>query len=112
MNAEDRVRLCHMVEGADAAIGFMAGRTRADLDTDLMLSFAVVRAIGIVGEAAHHVSQETRTQLPTLPWPAIVGMRHRLVHAYFQIDLETVWKTVTQELPPLRGALQEALDRG
>jgi uncharacterized protein with HEPN domain len=112
MNAEDRVRLRHMVEAADAAMGFMAGRTRADLDTDLMLAFAVVRAIGIVGEAAHHVSHETRALLPALPWPAIVGMRHRLVHAYFQIDLETVWKTLTQELAPLREAVQQAIDRG
>jgi uncharacterized protein with HEPN domain len=112
MSAEDRVRLRHMVEAADAAIGFMAGRTRADLDTDLMLAFAVVRAIGIVGEAAHHVSDEGRALLPTLAWPAIVGMRHRLVHAYFQIDLETVWKTVIEELPPLREAISRVLDQG
>ena len=112
MNAEDRVRLRHMVEAADAAIGFMAGRSRADLDGNLMLAFAVVRAIGIVGEAAHHVSDEARALLPTLPWPAIIGMRHRLVHAYFEIDLETVWKTVSQELPPLREAIQGVIDRG
>lgn len=101
-----------MLEAADAAIGFMAGRTRADLDSDLMLAFAVVRAIGIVGEAAHHVSDEARALLPALPWPAIVGMRNRLVHAYFQIDLETVWKTVDQELPPLRAAVRDAIDPG
>jgi uncharacterized protein with HEPN domain len=101
-----------MLEAADAAIGFMAGRTRADLDSDLMLAFAVVRAIGIVGEAAHHVSDEARALLPALPWPAIVGMRNRLVHAYFQIDLETVWKTVDQELPPLRAAVKDAIDPG
>jgi uncharacterized protein with HEPN domain len=112
MEAEDRVRLRHMLEAADAAIGFMAGRTRADLDSDLMLAFAVVRAIGIVGEAAHHVSDEARALLPALPWPAIVGMRNRLVHAYFQIDLETVWKTVDQELPPLRAAVRDAIDPG
>jgi uncharacterized protein with HEPN domain len=48
--------------------------------------------------------------LPGLPWPAIVGMRHRIVHAYFQIDTETVWKTATEELPALRNAVQAALD--
>lgn len=112
MRPDDRVRLLHMLEAADAAAAFVSGRTRHDLDSDRMLLFAVVRAIEVVGEAANHASDEGRALLPALPWPAIVGMRHRIVHAYFQIDPETVWKTVTDELPALRHAVQAALDAG
>jgi len=74
-----------------------------------MLTFAVVRAIEIVGEAANHVSPGGRALLPQLPWPAIVGMRHRIVHAYFDINVDAVWKTVSEELPALRTAVQRAL---
>ena len=111
MRPEDRIRLLHMLEAAEAAIGFIAGRSRADLDADRMLMFAVVRAIEVVGEAANHVSQQGRSFLPSLPWTAIVGMRHRIVHAYFDVDPDTVWRTVVDELPVLSAALKAALQQ-
>ena len=61
-------------------------------------------------EAANPVAYEGRALLPGLPWPAIVGMRHRVVHAYFQIDAETVWKTAPEERPTLRSIVHAALD--
>ena len=79
----------------------MVGRSRADLDTDRILLFAVVRAIKVVGEAASKLPEEFRAAHPGIPWRAIVGMRNRLIHAYFDIDTETVWETTTQELPPI-----------
>jgi uncharacterized protein with HEPN domain len=109
MQAEDRIRLQHMVEAAQAAQQFMAGRDRAALDQDQMLLFAVVRALEIVGEAATRVSPETRAAMPDVPWQAIIGMRNRVVHAYFNIDRQVVWKTVSAELPQLLPALQAAL---
>jgi uncharacterized protein with HEPN domain len=101
MRAEDRVRLRHMVEAAESAVQFVAGRQRADLDEDRMLLFAVVRAIEVLGEAASQVSAETRATHAGIPWRAIIGMRNRLIHAYFEINTETVWQTVTQEIPLL-----------
>ncbi len=92
-------------------MGFLIGRSRADLDSDRMLMFAVVRAIEVVGEAANHVSDDGWALLPSLPWPAIVGMRHRIVHAYFDVDPDTVWKTVVEELPVLSAALKVTLQQ-
>ena len=60
MHFEDRVRVGHMIEAGEAAIQFVAGRKRADLDTDLMLMFAIVRAVEVIGEAASKISEETR----------------------------------------------------
>ena len=66
-----------------------------------MLVFAVVRAIEILGEAAAKVRPETRDAASDIPWPLIVSMGNRLIHAYFDIDHEVVWKTATEELPRL-----------
>lgn len=101
MRNDDRVRILHMIDAADAAGRFMTGRQRADLDTDRMLLFAVVRAVEVIGEAASKVSEETRAQAPGIPWGGIVSMRNRLIHGYFDIDTEIVWKTATDELPAL-----------
>jgi uncharacterized protein with HEPN domain len=106
MRAEDRVRLLHMVEAADAAAQFIAGKSRDDLDRDRMLLFAVVRAIEIFGEAASRVLPETRDAAPQVPWAAIVSMRNRLIHGYFDTDTAVVWKTAATEIPALLEALR------
>ena len=101
MLAEDRVRLRHMVEAAESAVQFILGRQRTALDEDRVLLFALVHAVEVLGEAASRISEETRTTHTSIPWRAIVGMRNRLIHAYFEINTETVWQTVTQEIPLL-----------
>jgi len=106
MRDEDHVRLLHMVEAAEAVAQFLAGRTLADLDVDRMLLFALVRAIEILGEAANKISPETRAAAPQIPWGAIVAMRNRLIHGYFDIDTTVVWKTATAEIPALLPLLQ------
>lgn len=108
MPPADRIRLRHMLEAIEAAERFRLGRTRLDLDSDEMLRFALVRAVEIVGEAAAKVTPETRARLP-LPWPAVVGMRNRLIHAYFDIDHDVLWATLTQALPALQSTLGAAL---
>lgn len=101
MQDEDRIRIGHMIEAAEDVLGFAAGRTRADLDTDRMLLFALVRAVEIIGEAASKVSDEMRSAHAGIPWKAIIGMRNRLVHAYFDIDADILWVAVTVEIPAL-----------
>jgi len=98
---EDRVRLLHMIEAAETARGFVSGKMRSDLDTDRLLVFALVRANEVVGEAASKVSSKTRDVAVDIPWASIISMRNRLIHAYFDVDHEVVWKTVTEELPQL-----------
>jgi uncharacterized protein with HEPN domain len=106
MRDEDRIRIGHMIEAAEDALGFVAGRTRADLATDRMLLFALVRAVEIIGEAASKVSDETRSAHAGIPWKAVIGMRNRLVHAYFDIDAAILWVAATVEIPALLDQLQ------
>ena len=101
---EDDERLRHTLDAAKEAITFTVGRARADLDTDRILALALVMEIEIIGEAAFRISDDARVTLTQIPWPEIVGMRHRLVHAYFEIDHDILWDTVKQNLPPLIAA--------
>jgi len=110
MLPEDRVRILHMLEAADAVAAFIIGRDRAALDTDQMLPFALMRAIEIIGEAASRVSIEARSVLPTVPCSKITGMRNRLVHAYFDIDRDILWKTAVDEIPALCPLLKEIIE--
>jgi uncharacterized protein with HEPN domain len=112
MNPRDRVRLQHLVDALNAAIRFTQGRDRGDLDSDEMLLFALVRAVEIAGEAANQVTAETRAQLPDLPWSSMIGMRNRLVHAYFDINRDMLWSTLTEAAPPLAERLKNVLGRG
>jgi uncharacterized protein with HEPN domain len=105
------VRLLHMIEAAEAALGFVSGRVREDLDSDRMLAFALARAIEIVGEAAGRVSAPIREAAGDIPWGLIVSIRNRLIHAYFDIDREVVWKTATDELPRLLPRLRALVEK-
>lgn len=78
MRAEDRVRLQHMIDAAEAAIRFVKGKQRADLDRDQMLLFALIRAVEVLGEASAKLSDDTRLLDSRIPWGAIVSMRNRL----------------------------------
>ena len=97
----DGVRLRHMLEAARKAVAFTEGRTRADLDQDELLALAVVRLLEVVGEAAKGVSSALRTRHADVDWRLIAGMRDRLIHGYFEVDLDIVWAVVDSDLPSL-----------
>lgn len=105
----DVIRLRHMREAAAYAQQMTAGRARSDLDGNVMLNMALTRCLEIVDEAASKVAPETRAHLPSIPFAQIVAMRHRLTHAYFDVDLDIVWTTIGEDLPPLLVALDAAL---
>ena len=98
-----------MLNASRDALSYVVGRTRADLITDTMLVRALVKCIEIVGEAASKVTPGTKDELSTVPWADIVGMRNRLIHTYYDVDLEVVWATVEVDLPPLVAALDSWL---
>ena len=110
MHPDDRTRLQHIVEAADLVMRFVEHRQRSDLDHDAMLLLAVVRALEIIGEAASKVSADARAELPDLPWTQMIGMRHRLVHAYFDVNRDILWTTAKRAVPPLAERLKVFLE--
>jgi uncharacterized protein with HEPN domain len=109
MHKDDVIRLRHMLDATREALSFVAGKPRAELDVNRMLALSLVKSIEIIGEAASRVSPDCRAQCREVPWPDIIAMRNRLIHAYFDINLDIVWQTVTEELPPLVVELEKYL---
>ncbi|MBN1893736.1 DUF86 domain-containing protein [bacterium] len=109
MRQDDIVRLRHMLDAALEAVDFVGSKHREDLNSDRKLTLALVKDIEIIGEAAYQTSDDTRRQIRNITWEDIIGMRHRLVHAYFDINLDVLWQTVTGDLPSLIETLKNAL---
>ena len=98
---DDKTRIKHMFDAAQKAISFVNNRTFQNLENDEMLALALVKLIEIVGEAASRVSKDYQVKHPEIPWSAMVGIRNRLVHAYFDINLKILWQTTQEDLPLL-----------
>jgi len=106
---DDTARLHHMLDHALEAVELARGRSRADLGADRLFDLAMTRLLEIVGEAAARVTQATREQHPEVPWPAIAGMRNRLIHGYDAVDFDILWDVVQHDLAPLVADLQRIL---
>jgi uncharacterized protein with HEPN domain len=109
MPSPDTVRLRHMREAVASALEMAAGSQRSDLTSNLMLAMALARCLEVLGEAASKVTPEARLRFSAIPFAKMVSMRNHLIHAYFDIDLDIVWTTVTEDLPLLLPALDSAL---
>jgi uncharacterized protein with HEPN domain len=101
MPNDDLVYLGHMLDMARKAVTRVEGKSRAEFDADEDLRIVLVHFNQVIGEAARRVSAETRALHPEIPWDGIVGMRHRLVHDYMDIDQDIVWEVATNRLQPL-----------
>jgi uncharacterized protein with HEPN domain len=99
------------IEDILEAIGRIADYTR-DLDfeswqKDQKTIDAVIRNFEIIGEAARHVPESVQTHYPEIPWAKLKGIRNVLIHEYFGVDVEVVWKAVLQDLPGLGKMLKQ-----
>ncbi len=106
MPREEEALLLDMLESARDAVAFAEGLEYRDFVEDRRSQLAILKAVEIVGEAASRVSADTRNAHPAIPWREITGMRNRLVHAYFGIDLRQVWDTVRDDIPSLINELE------
>ena len=106
----DIVRLQHMVDAASEALSFIADKSKNELESDRTLALALVKSIETFGEAANKVSRELRSQCSEIPWADIIAMRNRLIHSYFDVNLDIVWQTVTEELPLVVTQIQKLLE--
>jgi uncharacterized protein with HEPN domain len=90
-----------MMDSSMEAVELIQGKSRADLDTNRVVSLALVRLLEIVGEAANKVTISTRMQYPNIPWSQLISLRNRLIHGYDTINLDILWKILSEDLPAL-----------
>lgn len=109
MPKDDDVCLGHMLDVGRKILEKTQGITRRDYDDDENLRLALAHLIQVIGEAARRVSEASRVAHPQIPWKAIVGMRHKVVHDYMNVDEDIVWATAVEELPGLIAELEKIL---
>lgn len=108
---EWRTRLDDMVQAAERALGYVQGLTYEQFAADRRTVDAVSYAIVVIGEAASALKDVGPTLSPDIPWTDIRGMRNRVAHEYFGVDVKVLWETVRGDLPPLLATLRATLAR-
>ncbi len=109
MPRNDEVCVQHILDAAREAVEFADGRSRTDLDTDRQLNLSLVRLLEVIGEAARGISREFCEAHPEVAWKKMIGMRDRLIHGYFDVNLDVVWQSVNEDLPPLIAQMEKIL---
>jgi uncharacterized protein with HEPN domain len=108
VNDRDRLFLQHVLSAIEAIESFTAEH-RDGFMSDRKTQSAVVRQLEIIGEAVKNLSAPLTASEAGVPWRQIAGTRDRLIHAYFNVDLDAVWSMVEQDLPALRSDVQRIL---
>lgn len=109
MEKDDLVYVGHMLDTANKALELARGCSRQEFEDDETLVLALTHLLQVIGEAARRVSKPFADQAPTVPWRAIIGMRHKVVHDYLFVDRDIVWAVVSADLAPLAAELRKIL---
>jgi uncharacterized protein with HEPN domain len=104
-----QLRIEHILEAIDKIQRYTTGLTEDTFASQSMAVDAVIRNFQVVGEAVRHVPDEVQARYPEVPWSLMQGMRHILVHDYYAVKLDIVWRTIQQSLPPLLEPLRNIL---
>ncbi len=97
----DRVYLGHMASAVDRIAEFVGRVQRDAFDRDWTLQNALIRELEVLGEAAGKLSADIVARNPDVPWKEMTGIRHKLIHDYFEVDLDIVWRTATVNVPEI-----------
>lgn len=109
--ADDVIRLHHMHDAAKKAIEFSKEKYIEEFESDEMLHLSVIRLLEVVGEAAYGVTESFQQKHPEIPWKEICGTRNRLIHGYFDVDIDIVWSIVSDDLPSLVANLEKIISQ-
>ncbi|PKB67768.1 MAG: hypothetical protein BZY81_03825 [SAR202 cluster bacterium Io17-Chloro-G4] len=98
-----------ILQATEEALEFVQGMDHSNFSSDRKTNLAVVRSLEIIGEAARHVPLAVRRRHPLVPWQDMVGMRNKLIHQYYGVDSQVLWRTLQEDLPPLRDVIRGIL---
>lgn len=109
MPKDDLVYAGHMLDMARKALVLVQDKDRTSYDQDEVLRLALTHLLQVIGEAARRMSEDFYLTHPQIPWKAIIGIRHKVVHDYMYVDEDIVWDTVIVELAPLISQLEKIM---
>ena len=110
MTRSPKLYLQDIIECSELIAGFIVGHDREQFKANVMMQFAVIRAMGIIGDAAKKLPPEFRKRHPEIPWREMAQTRDVLIHDYLRINLDSLWRTITTDLPPLADKLRPLLE--
>jgi uncharacterized protein with HEPN domain len=91
-----------IIDSIEDIWSFTKDMSYKDLESDKKTLYAVIRCLEIIGEAVKKIPKIVREKYPEVPWKEIGGMRNKLIHEYFGVDIETIWDTIHDDLSPLK----------
>ncbi len=110
MKPDESVYLVHILDAISKSEKYLKGIDEKTFQQDTLIQDGVIRQIEIIGEAANRLSNILQSQYAHIPWEDIIGMRNKLIHDYFGVDIEKVWLTATQDLPALKTEIEKILN--
>lgn len=110
MKKDDNLYLIHILDATVKIESYLQGVNKEVYDSNTMIQDAIIRQLEVIGEATKNISNEMRDSKPNIPWQDMAGMRDKLIHHYFGVDIGQVWLTANTDIPPLKNEIQSLLD--
>jgi len=111
MERDDSVYLRHILDAISRIEEYLHGIDEETFYQHYLVQDGVIRQLEIIGEATKRLSREVRVQCPNVPWQDIAGMRDKLIHDYFGVDLDAVWLTARNDVPTLKVEVSAMLEQ-
>ncbi len=109
MKKDDTVYLRHIIDSCERIEHYMEGIPKDKFFETELLQDAVIRQLEIIGEAACNLSDDLRLSNPQVPWRQMVGLRNRVIHAYFEVNPQIIWEITKGDLPALKQEIKQIL---
>ena len=109
MIKRDKLFINHILDSINAISNFLGEISKDELENNRLIQNAVIRELEVIGEAVKNISDKNKKNHSSIAWKQIAGMRDKLIHHYFGVDLEIIWETIQRDLPELRKVLEEML---
>lgn len=111
MKEEILIFLEHILESIDKIESFSKNISKKELKENDLKQYAIIRAIEVIGEAVKNIPKSFRNKYPNVSWKDIVGTRDKVIHGYFNVDLDIVWEIIKDDIPILKKQIKNILEK-